>query len=183
MSQHVVQVCRFLVAALALGTFAVLPTAAAEDDTLVPDLEQRLADGDAVKVNAYLKSHWAQAMEPLNRRTARCDLQAVSLAIRLDRSGDAQARQAHNESLRAAVGACTSFVLALSSLEEIPRYCGSVSSWSLSQTARELRRRIAAIESDEVLRSSPRGKACRAAYLHELRNTRVVLKPRVPSGG
>jgi hypothetical protein len=49
------------------------------------------------------------------------------------------------------------------------------------QTVRELRRRIAAIESDESLRSSPSGKSCRAAYAYELQNTRVILKSAPPS--
>jgi len=44
-----------------------------------------------------------------------------------------------------------------------------------------LRRRIADIDSDELLRSSRRGQACRAAYVYELENTRVVVR-RAASG-
>jgi hypothetical protein len=44
-----------------------------------------------------------------------------------------------------------------------------------AQTARELRRRIAAIEADPLLVTSAQGRACRDAYWFELRNTRVVL--------
>jgi hypothetical protein len=154
----------------------ILPAIAAAPDSLVRDLEQRLADGGVEKVNAHLGGHWSSAMVPLNQKTADCELQAVSLAIRLSRSTDVKATQAHNEALRAAVGKCTAFVLALASRQEVPKYCSSVASWSVMQTARELRRRIAAIESDEALRSSQNGKSCRAAYLDELHNTRVVLR-------
>jgi hypothetical protein len=59
---------------------------------------------------------------------------------------------------------------------EVPRFCGSVSSWGAAQTARELRRRIAAIDGDELLRASRRGQTCRAAYVYELENTRVVVR-------
>jgi hypothetical protein len=159
---------------------AVILPAIAAPDSLVPDLEQRLAGGGVEKVNAYLGGHWSSAMVPLNQKTANCDLQAVSLAIRLSRGADVRAAQAHNEALRTAVGSCTAFVLALASKQEVPKYCSSVASWSVTQMARELRRRIAAIESDEALRSSQNGKSCHAAYLYELHNTRVVLKSRPP---
>src|SRR6185295_18433536 len=112
-------------------------------------------------------------MVPFNRKTANCDLQAVSLAVRLSRSTDAKAAHAHSEALREAAGSCTAFVLALASQHEVPKFCSSVTNWRASQMARELRRRIAAIESDEALRSSPQGHACHAAYVFELHNTRV----------
>jgi hypothetical protein len=160
----------------------VLPAIAAESDSLVPDLEQRLARGGVEQVNAHLDSHWSSAMTPLNQKTARCELHAVSLAIRLSRSTDARAAQAHNDAIREAVGVCTGFVLALALPQEIPKYCSSVASWSVGHTARELRRRIAAIDSDETLRSSQNGASCRAAYFHELHHTRVVLKRMRRSG-
>jgi len=161
---------------------AITPlVAAAAPDSLVPELEQRLAATGVEKVNAYLASHWASAMIPLNRKAADCEPRAVSLAVRLSRSKDARTARAHIESIREAVGNCTAFVLALATREEVPKYCSSVASWSVMQTVRELRRRIAAIESDESLRASPRGKSCRAAYLYELQNTRVVLKGAPPS--
>lgn len=155
---------------------AVAPVFAAAPDTLVPDLEQRLAKGGVEAVNAHLVAQWSSAMVPLNQKTAGCDLQAVSLSMRLGRSSQARAVQAHRESLRAAVGLCTAFVLDLATQEEVPRYCASVAAWSITQTARELRRRMAAIEADEALRTSPKGKACHAAYLYELHNTRIILK-------
>jgi len=79
--------------------------------------------------------------------------------------------------LRAASGACAGFVLALSTPSEIPRYCATLASWGPAQMARELRRRIAAIDADEVLRANPRGQSCKAAYLYELHHTRVVVRP------
>lgn len=154
----------------------VFPVAAAAPDSLVADLETRLATNGVENVNAYLVDHWSSAMVPLNQKTTTCDLRAVRLAVRLGRGRDARATQAHRESLRAAVGSCTVFVLALATREEVPVYCSSVSSWTVMQTVRELRRRIAAIESDELLAASLNGKSCRAAYLYELENTRVGLK-------
>ena len=158
-----------------------VPVLAAASGSLVSALEQRLADAGVEAVNAHLSEHGSSAMVRLNRKTAACELDAVSLAMRLSRSGDVKAAQAHTEALRTAVGRCTAFVLAVASLHEVPRYCASVESWTVGQTARELRRRIAAIEYDALLRVSARGKSCRAAYLFELHNTRVVLKSGAPA--
>jgi hypothetical protein len=55
-----------------------------------------------------------------------------------------------------------------------------VSSWGPATAARELRRRIAEVDADVQLRASPRGQACRAAYHHELHNTRVAVKRAAP---
>jgi hypothetical protein len=159
-----------------LGAAIVFPVAAAAPESLVPDLEQRLAATGADKVNAHLVSHWKSAMIPFNQKTADCELRAVSLAIRLSRSRDAKAVRAHSDAIREALGNCTVYVLAFVTSQEVPKYCSSVASWTVMQTVRELRRRIAAIDSDELLRLSANGKSCRAAYLHELQNTRVVLK-------
>src|SRR5262249_38489794 len=134
----------------------------------------------ADKVNAYLASHWTSAMAPLNQKAAGCEQPAVTLAVRLSRGKDAKTARAHVDSIREAVGNCTSFVLAQATRQEVPKYSASVASWTVMQTVRELRRRIAAIESDESLRTSPNGKACRAAYLYELQNTRVVVKSAPP---
>jgi len=157
-----------------------LPAWAARPGSLVADLEQRLAGGGFEAVHAHLSAHWSSAMVPLNQKTAGCELDAVSLAVRLSRSAGVKEAQAHHEALRAAVGRCTGFVLAVSALQEVPKVCASVEAWTMGHTARELRRRIAAIESDPLLRASPRGQSCRAAYLHELQNTRVVLRSQPP---
>jgi hypothetical protein len=167
-------------ARLLVGAILPAAAAAAASDALVADLDRRLAGGGVEAVNTHLDAHWGSDMVPLNRKTADCDLQAVALSIQLIRSANAKAAEAHGESLRTAAGRCPGFVLALASHVEIPRYCASVASWSVGQTARELRRRVAAIESDKVLRSSPRGMSCRAAYLYELHNTRVVLRSMPP---
>lgn len=155
---------------------SVAPAAAATPDSLIPEIEQRLAAQGADKVNAYLAGDWVSAMLPLNRRAAGCELRAVKLAVRLSRSANARAAQAHVDSLREAIGTCMVYVLTLATREEIPRYCSSVASWSVMQTVRELRRRIAAIEADDLLSASAIGKSCRAAYIYELENTRVVVK-------
>jgi hypothetical protein len=154
----------------------LLPPVAGGSDALVADLEKRLANDGVDKTNAYLSARWSAAMMPLNQQTADCEFQAVGMAIRLSRGADARSAQAHTDALRAAAGKCTAFVLALAAPQDVPRYCSSVASWTVMQTVRELRGRIAAIEADEGLRTSPTGTACRAAYLDELHNTRVVLR-------
>src|SRR5262249_52165063 len=115
-----------------------LPVAAAPG-SLVPELEQRVAASGVDKVNAHLASHWSSAMVPLNRKTADCELRAVSLAVRLSRGTDARAARAHSEAIREAVGTCTAYVLALANPAEVPKYCSSVASWTVMQTVRELR--------------------------------------------
>lgn len=164
-------------AALAAATLAGAAWASA---ALISDLEQRLAQGGVESVNRYLNAHPTSAMAALNQKTAACELPAVSLAVRLSRSTNARAVQAHGESLRAAAGGCAAFVLALVTPQEIPRVCASVAAWRPAQTARELRRRIGAIDADEHLRSNRLGRACRAAYLYELQNTRVVVRGAAP---
>lgn len=163
-----------LLAAVSLSVLAATPA------SLVPELEQRLAGGGVEAVHAHLSAHWSAAMLPLNAKTAACELAAVSLALRLSRSAEGPSAHAHQEALRAAAGQCTRFVLAVASLQEVPKVCAAVEAWTMGHTARELRRRIAAIESDPLLRASPRGLACSAAYLHELQTTRVVLRSQPP---
>lgn len=158
------------------GVAALLPALAAASESLVPDLEQRLTRGGVEAVNAYLSGHGGAAMSALNEKAAACDLSAVSLAVRLSRSRNAAASRSHVAALRAAAGRCPGFVLALARPAEIPRFCGSLPQWSAVQTARELRRRMAAIDADHVLRANRRGQTCRAAYLYELQNTRVVVR-------
>lgn len=165
-------VCALMVALAA----AVWPGPVMTSQTLIADLEQRLSRQGVDEVNAYLGAPSSASMLDLNQRTADCDLQAVSLSVQLVRGSGSKAVNAHREALRVAVGRCTGFVLALLSLKEVPKICASVASWTIMQMARELRRRIRSIEASEVLRTSPRGKACRAAYLYELNNTRVGLR-------
>jgi hypothetical protein len=158
------------------------PGSVLASDTLVAELELRLANAGVEAVNEHLSAHaHAATLSRLNRQTAACDLQAVSLAVRLARGVNVRAVQAHEESLRAASGRCTRFVLALVSAAEIPRVCASQPFWGAAQTARELRRRMADIDADRLLRSTEQGQACRAAYLYELKNTRVTLRVASPS--
>ena len=156
---------------------AILPGSALAADPLVTELKQRLASAGVESVNDYLSAHPDSAMSRFNRKTASCELQAVSLAIRLARSANARAVQAHEESLRAATGRCARFILALVSAAEVPRVCASQAALGAAQTARELRRRIA----DKLLRATAQGQACQAAYLYELKNTRVTLRVASPA--
>ncbi len=159
---------------------AILPGPALAADPFVADLEQRLASAGVESVNDYLSAHPDSAMSRFNRKTASCELQAVSLAIRLARSANARAVQAHEESLRAATGRCARFILALVSAAEVPTVCASQAAWGAAQTARELRRRIGDIDADKLLRATAQGQACRAAYRYELKNTRVTLRVASP---
>jgi hypothetical protein len=150
-------------------------------DSHVAELEQRLTRNGVDAVNEHLNEPaGAASMGRLNRQTAVCDLEAVSLAVRLARGTDTRAVQAHEEALRAATGRCMRFVLALVSAAEVPRVCTSQATWGGAQTARELRRRIADIEADKLLRNTAQGQACRVAYLDELKNTRVTLRVASP---
>jgi hypothetical protein len=158
----------------------MLPCAALAADALVAELEQRLTNAGVESVNDHLIAHAGSAMSRFNRMTASCELQAVSLAIRLARGANARAVQAHEESLRAATGRCARFVLALVSAAEVPKVCASQAAWGAAQTARELRRRMADIDADKLLRTTAQGQACRAAYLYELKNTRVTLRVASP---
>jgi CelD/BcsL family acetyltransferase involved in cellulose biosynthesis len=160
---------------------ALMPCAALAADALVAELEQRLASTGVESVNEHLSAPAnAELLLRLHRQTAACELQAVSLAVRLARGANGRAVQAHEESLRAASGRCARFVLALVSAAEVPRVCASQAAWGAAQTARELRRRIADIDADKLLRGTAQGQACRAAYLYELKNTRVTLRVASP---
>lgn len=169
-----------LLAALAL----LLPSLAMADDALVSDLEQRLAAGQVDAVNAYLVAQ-APLMAELNQRAADCDPRAVELSVALSRTASEKAGALHKEALRIAVGTCTELVLSRLTAKEVPRICACASSWTVTETARELRRRMRQIDADESLRPTPHGQACRAAYLYELQNTRVgiVVGKRAPPPG
>lgn len=160
---------------------ALLPGPALAADALVDEIEQRLASAGVASANEYLSAQPDAAVARFHRKTASCDLHAVSLAIRLTRGANTRAAQAHEESLRAATGRCARFVLALASAADIAKVCASQAAWGAAQTARELRRRIADIEADKLLRGTEQGQACRVAYLDELRNTRVTLRVASPS--
>lgn len=153
----------------------MLPATGAASGADMDDLARRLRQDGAEQVNLQLGAQ-AQLMARLNQAAADCDPPAVQLAVALSRTRDAKARELHEESLRAAVGACTDLVLSLLTPAEVPRICASVSGWTVTQTARELRRRIAQLDLEERRQVTRHGKACRAAYLHELQTTRVGLR-------
>lgn len=160
----------------------LLPMLVGAAEAPASDLEQQLRMGGADRVNARLGQEPAN-MAALNQRTADCEPSSVALAVRLARTKVVNAARLHQESLRVAVGACTELVLSQLLASEVPRICASSAAWSITQTARELRRRIAQLDLDEAERPSEHGKACRAAYLHELHHTRVALRVARPGGG
>lgn len=156
------------------------PATALASDAFISDLEQRARKDGIESVNAYLSAK-PSLMSQFNQSTADCNAEAVDLAVRLSRGKSSKANNLHKESLRIAVGACAEFVLTRLTLKEVPNICASASSWTVMQTVRELRRRIGEIEADESLRQSPRGRACSAAYLYELQNSRAGIKALPPS--
>jgi hypothetical protein len=160
---------------LLLAALAGAPHAFAAD-TLVDQLERRLARSGIDAVNAHLVSHATTEMLPLHQQTAACRRPAVSLTVRLSRGSQTRIAGAHGDALRAAAGRCPGYVMALLTPQEVARLCTSMASWGPATAARELRRRIAAIDADAPLRDSARGQTCRAAYHHELHHTRVVVK-------
>lgn len=118
----------------------------------------------------------ADALSLLAERAAQCELDAVADTLQTSRGAPPDERT--RDALRVAAGRCTRFLLALVHRNEVTQVCASLEAWSAAQTARELRRRIAAIEADRLLGATAIGQACRAAYLHELKTTRVVLQSR-----
>ena len=157
----------------------MLPAVAMSSDEAVAALEQRLRTDGVEGVNTWLGGQSA-ALADLRQRTADCDTQAIGLAVKLSRGKNSKVTEMHREGLRIAVGTCTDNVLSLLSLNEVPKICAAASSWTMTQTARELRRRMRAIETDQALRSTERGRACGAAYLFELENTRVGIRVEQP---
>jgi hypothetical protein len=110
-------------------------------------------------------------------RASTCDLAALGETIELHRRAEPGAAGAQLEAIRIAIGQCTGFVLAVAYADEVRKFCSAPETYSAARTARELRRRIAALDANEVLRSSNAGQTCQAAYKHELKTTRVVLRP------
>ncbi|NKI93220.1 hypothetical protein [Rhizobacter sp. SG703] len=159
---------------------AMLPAAAMPSGEPVALLEQRLRTEGVDSVNNYLGGQ-SSALADLGQRTADCDTQAIALTVKLSRGKSVKTTEAHREALRIAVGTCTENVLSLLSLAEVPKICAAASSWTMTQTARELRRRMQAIDADAALRSTERGRACGAAYLFELQNTRVGIRVDQPA--
>jgi hypothetical protein len=119
----------------------------------------------------------ADSMPGRTERASTCDLAALSETIELHRRAEPSAARAQLEAIRIAIGQCTGFVLAVAYVEEVRKFCSAPETYSAARTARELRRRIAALDANEVLRSSNAGQVCQAAYKHELKTTRVVLRP------
>ena len=143
-------VCALMIAGAAAGAVAADKPAADKPpaDKLVAELEQRLARSNVDAVNAHLVAHWSSAMVPLHQQTAACQRPALNLTVRLSRGRHAGAAGAHGDALRAAAGRCLEDVMALLTMAEVPRLCTSMASWGPATAARELRRRIAAIDAD-----------------------------------
>lgn len=114
-------------------------------------------------------------------RASQCDLDALSETIEIVRGSDAAGARLQLEAVRLAGGRCPRFVVALAQPHEIRRFCAAPESLTAVQSARELRRRMALLDQDDLLRAAASGRACRAAYEHELKTTRVVLRPKARS--
>lgn len=169
------------VIAAALATTPWLTPAAQAFDPVTAGLEQRLRQQGVEAVNDHLAQP-ANAFDLalLHRDTEGCVARAVVLTLELSRGSRSSTTDAHTDSLRTALGRCPGLVLSRLSLAEVPKVCASVASWTVMQTVRELRRRMRLIAADESLRTSPRGKACSEACLHELETTRAGLRASKP---
>lgn len=163
------------------AALALTPALALGAESFMPELQQQLQDHGVEVANAHLMATPA-SMGQLSQSAADCHPGAVELAVQLSRTKNTKAGDVHREALRMAVGACTELVLSLLTPKEVPKVCASVSSWTVTQTARELRRRIRQLDADERVRPIPFGKSCRAAYHFELHNTRVGLRAGPPAG-
>lgn len=167
------------VAIVAAVASCMAATMAMAIEPITADLEQRLRQQGVDAVNAYLAEQ-AYDLALLHRDTEGCVAPAIGLTVALSRGSRSKTTQAHTDSLRTALGRCTGLVLSQLTLAEVPKVCASVASWTLMQTVRELRHRMRVIAADETLRTSPRGKACSDACLHELKTTRVGLRAGSP---
>lgn len=156
--------------------------AAAAADSVVADVEHRLFWEGAQSANAYLRANKGIAMAAFNRHTAGCEPKALELAVQLRRASRGDVALAHGEALRAAAALCPARLLGAVPLSEIALFCRTSEAWGPAQAARELRRQIASIDADPALRATPHGQACRAAYVHELETTRVVVRRVDPAG-
>jgi len=124
------------------------------------------------EIPAEASPEWARTL-----RASNCDLAALADVIEIVRTSDPTVSRLQLEAVRLANGRCPRFVVAVAFPHEIQRFCAAPESLTAVQTARELRRRIAMLKDDEVLHAAAAGRACRAAYEYELKNTRVVLRP------
>ena len=152
-----------------LAAALVAPTASAQNEKRAKKPPRSSPSREARAVESSVPGR--------TERASNCDLGALSETIELHRRAEPDAARAQLEAIRLAVGKCTSFVLALAYAEEIRKFCAAPETYSAARTARELRRRIAALDTDEVLKSSKAGQSCQAAYRYELKTTRVVLRP------
>ena len=172
--------CTIVIAAAMVA--AGLSAPAMAFDPVMAELEQRLRQQGVEAVNDHLAlASSAFDLALLHRDTEACAPRAVGLTVELSRGSRSKTTEAHADSLRTALGRCTRLVLSLVSAADVPKVCASVASWTIMQTVRELRRRMRLIEADETLRTSPRGKACSEACLHELKTTRVGLRASPPA--
>lgn len=166
---------------IAFLVLAVLPLSGFASEAFIASLEKRVRTDGVEAVNAYLAAR-PRDLGALHQGAADCMPQAVDLTARLGRGTQASANKLHVEALRIAAGGCADYVLSRLAAGEVPRVCAPVSTWTVTQTARELRRRIQEIEGDPRLSASENGKACSAAYLFALQNTRVGVRAYPPGG-
>jgi hypothetical protein len=142
---------------------------------LIAELASRANREGPEGVNAYLSTHWEGAMLQLARRTASCEVPAVKLSVELHRGTNAEATQAHGESLREAVGRCPATVLRFANEHEVPSFCGLPESVPDSRIQAETAKRVTKLRSNSSLAASTKGKTCISAYQEALR--RATLGP------
>jgi hypothetical protein len=145
---------------------------------LLPSTAAARSEAPAKKVKAPAVAASSEVVGAPGRteRASKCDLAALGETIEILRTSEPMAARVQLEAIRLANGRCMRFVLAAARSSEVRKFCAAPETITAVQAARELRRRIAALEADELLGSSAAGKECRAAYQLELKTTRVVMR-------
>lgn len=156
----------------AISLVVVASSAFASPDLIV-ELASRANREGPEGVNAYLSAHWEEAMSQLARRTAGCEVPAVKLSVELHRGTNAEATQAHGESLREAAGRCPATVLRFANEHEVPSLCGLPESVPDSRIETETAKRVRELRSNSSLAASTKGKACISAYREALSRARL----------
>jgi hypothetical protein len=160
---------------LAATTCAALALSAVAATDIVAELSSRLERDGLEAVNAYVSGRWESVMGPLARKVEQCDAKAMQLALQLHRGTNAEATQAHAESLSLAVGRCPAKLLPLIPPSEIAQFCSVAGTVPESDLKREIDRRIRGIGANALLNASQNGRACVAAYKAEAQ--RAALGP------
>jgi hypothetical protein len=136
-------------------------------DSLVKDLNHRLAVTGVEAVNIHLSANWDTKMVRLGRLVQRCDRDALKLSVRLLNTTHTEALQGHGYVLELAMGRCPETLLPLVPAARLESLC-NVAAYSdthpEANLVAEIDRRLDYIRKVGWLAASPNGRACMDAY-------------------